>query len=279
MLTLLLLCYYTVCVRVPHCVTNKIISSGGSGLLVFCAERNGHPNMGGIHSRSSKSKPKAQNKGGTITPIDRATLDLKISRDRLSIYRSKLALDCENLTTRAKTLHLEGKTKAALQLLRLRKYKLQEADRVEEQLLTVLRLVDKIAEKQNEQEVVTALTIGTDALQKMHDEMGIEDILDLMDKVRDQSEVEKRINEVLGRGGMTVAEELAEEEVLEELEKLEEEVRLKSHPADGAKISEEPAIASPEVDESSTSKAANLLLPKVPQSSPKPSNERVAVAS
>ena len=239
--------------------------------------------MGGIHSRSSKSKYKVPKKGGTITSIDRATLDLKISRDRLSIYRSKLALDCEILTTRAKSLHLEGKTKTALQLLRLRKYKLQEADRVEEQLLTVLRLVDKITEKQNEQEVVVALTIGTDALQKMHDEMGIEDVLDLMDRVRDQSEVERRINEVLGRGGMTVADELAEEQVLVELEKLEEEVRLENETQSGDTtiIPEKAKTSSPEV-------TIDLLFPETPQNSlpdvhetslPVPTTAKVAVAS
>ena len=79
-------------------------------------------------------------RGGEITPIDRATLDLKISRDKLSKYRKKLALDSDKLATRAKALHAEGKTKNALQLMRLRKYKLAEADRVEEQLLTVLQM-------------------------------------------------------------------------------------------------------------------------------------------
>ena len=57
--------------------------------------------------------------------------------------------------------------------MKLRKYKLQEADRVEEQLLTVLRMVDKISEKQNEQEVIAAMKRGKDALQILHDEMGI----------------------------------------------------------------------------------------------------------
>ena len=187
------------------------------------------------------------------------------------------------LATRAKTLHVEGKTKTALQLLRLRKYKLQEADRVEEQLLTVLRLVDKIAEKQNEQEVVVALTVGTDALQKMHDEMGIEDVLDLMDKVRDQNEVQRTINEVLERGGMTVSDELAEEEALEELKKLEEEVRMENA------TTQQVQSSLPELN-ASMSEEADLLLPKTPQNSlpdayeislpePEPTIEKVAIAS
>ena len=172
-------------------------------------------------SSSSKSKAKLVKKG-EITPIDRATLDLKVSRDRLSKYRKKLDLDSNK---RAKALHAEGKTKNALQLLRLRKYKLQEADRIEEQLLTVLQMVDKIAEKQNEQEVIAALKRGKDALQIMHNKMGIDNVLDLMDEIRDQDETEKRINEVLGQEGLTVMDGLGEDGMLAELEQLEEEVR------------------------------------------------------
>ena len=183
--------------------------------------------MGGTSSKSKSAKqPAKKAPGGTITPIDRATLDLKISRDRLSKYRSKLSLDSDKLASRAKSLHAEGKTKNALQLLRLRKYKLQEADRVEEQLLTVLRMIDKISEKQNEQEVIVAMKQGKDALQIMHDQMGnIDTVLDLMDDIRDQNETEQRINEALGQEGLTVIESLGEEDILAELEMLEEEVR------------------------------------------------------
>jgi len=180
--------------------------------------------MGSSNSKS-KTKQTPIKKGGEITPIDRATLDLKISRDKLSKYRKKLALDSDKLATRAKALHAEGKTKNALQLMRLRKYKLAEADRVEEQLLTVLQMVDKISEKQNEAEVILAMKSGKNALQMMHDKMGIDNVLDLMDDIRDQNETEQRINEVLGQEGLMVMEELGEEDILAELEQLEEEVR------------------------------------------------------
>ena len=181
--------------------------------------------MGGIHSSSKKSKPPPP-KGGTITPIDKATLDLKVSRDKLGKYRTKLALDSDKLATRAKTLHTEGNTKNALQLLRLRKYKLQEADRVEEQLMTVYRMIDKISEKQNEQEVIQAMKQGKNALQIMHNQMEIDSVFDLMDEISDQNEVEKQINELLGAEGLTVMEGLGEEDVLAELEQLEAEVQM-----------------------------------------------------
>lgn len=222
--------------------------------------------MGGIHSSSKKSKPQPK-KGGTITPIDKATLDLKVSRDKLAKYRTKLALDSGKLALRAKTLHADGKTKNALQLLRLRKYKLQEADRVEEQLMTVYRMIDKIAEKQNEAEVIQAMKQGKDALQIMHNQMGIDNVLDLMDEIRDQDEVEKRINEMLGQEGLTVMEELGEEDILAELQELEDEVLLEEE-----KKKEEGGVALPSVP--------NKPLPAVEEpAKPEPATERVAVAS
>lgn len=223
--------------------------------------------MGGTSSKSKSAKqPAKKAPGGTITPIDRATLDLKISRDRLSKYRSKLSLDSDKLASRAKSLHAEGKTKNALQLLRLRKYKLQEADRVEEQLLTVLRMIDKISEKQNEQEVIFAMKQGKDALQIMHDQMGnIDTVLDLMDDIRDQNETEQRINEALGQEGLTVMESLGEEDILAELELLEEEVRQEEEKA-GVKKEENvvlpnvpnkplPAVEGPIISEPTVAKA------------------------
>ena len=181
--------------------------------------------MGAKGSKEKKKKPLS--KGGIITPLDRATLDLKNSRDRLTKYRTKLNLDADKLASRAKALHADGNTSYALKIMKLRKYKLQEADRVEEQLLTVLRMVDKISEKQNEREVIAAMNRGKDALQILHDEMGIDDVMNLMDDIRDQDEVEKRINEMLGEEGMRVMEEMGgdDEAILAELEQLEEEIK------------------------------------------------------
>ena len=207
--------------------------------------------MGGRISKESKSKTK-QVKSGAITPLDRAILDLKNSRDRLTKYRSKLDSDSSKLAARAKSLHAEGKTSYALQLLRLRKYKLQETDRVDEQLLTVLRMVDKISEKQNEQEVILAMKRGKDALQILHDEMGIDDVLDLMDDIRDQDEVEKRINEVLGGEGLRVVDDMEEDDILKELQKLEEEVNFeteaKTDTSEGVDLPSVPTKPIPKVD-------------------------------
>lgn len=230
--------------------------------------------MGGILSKKESKSKSTPNRtgGGTITPLDRAILDLKNSRDRLTKYRTKLESDSNKLASRAKQLHAEQKTTYALQLLRLRKHKLQEVDRVEEQLGNVLRMVDTISEKQNEQEVILAMRRGKDALQILHDQMGIDDVLNLMDEIRDQDEVEKRISEVLSGGDGALLqgqklEDMLEDDILMELEQLEEEVRLETEANIDTKI------------EGNLPAVPTKPLPEVEKNKVEQKNSKVAVAT
>ena len=180
--------------------------------------------MMGVHQSKHYRKTNPSNeKSGLINQIDRATLDLKISRDKLSRYRAKLSHDSDLLAMRARTLHADGKTNNAIQLLRLRKFKLQEANRVDEELLTILRMVDCVAERHNERDVLLAMKRGTDALQLIHEQIRVDDILELMDEIRDQDEVERRINMMLGREDSTTE---REDDQLEEFDRLTKEVKL-----------------------------------------------------
>eukprot|EP00568_Trieres_chinensis_P004071 CAMPEP_0183294394 /NCGR_PEP_ID=MMETSP0160_2-20130417/2757_1 /TAXON_ID=2839 ORGANISM="Odontella Sinensis, Strain Grunow 1884" /NCGR_SAMPLE_ID=MMETSP0160_2 /ASSEMBLY_ACC=CAM_ASM_000250 /LENGTH=225 /DNA_ID=CAMNT_0025455715 /DNA_START=70 /DNA_END=747 /DNA_ORIENTATION=+ len=172
--------------------------------------------MGGFHSKPKKKAPP----GGTISDVDRAVLDLKNARDRLQKYRTKLDADEKKILERAKKSKAAGDEKGALILLRLRKHKLKEADNVNAQLLTVLEMVDTIAGKENEKEIVAAMRTGKDALKALHDEMGVDEILDLMDEVQEGNEVEKQISDIIAQGaGMDAADESEVERELEELER------------------------------------------------------------
>merc|ERR1712113_144906 len=78
-------------------------------------------------------------------------------------------------------------------------------------------MVDTIVNKENEAEMVQAMSKGKLALEKLHREMSVDDVLQMMDEIEEQSEVEAQINQILGDGITTVD----EEEVLEELAALE----------------------------------------------------------
>jgi hypothetical protein len=117
---------------------------------------------------------------------------------------------------------------------------------VDEQLLTVLKMVETIDSKQNEKQVLDALASGKDALKKMHEETTVDDILNLMDQIQEEIAVEQEITEILqGVPTMSPADELAVEQ---ELETMQAEM-------DAAKVNDAAAMQLPAVP---TGKLPNL---------------------
>mmetsp|Transcript_1677 Transcript_1677/g.2410 ORF Transcript_1677/g.2410 Transcript_1677/m.2410 type:complete len:218 (+) Transcript_1677:223-876(+) len=149
--------------------------------------------MGAFSSKTSSPAPAA----GEISQIDRAMLDLKNARDRLQRYRNKLEQDDTKLVAQAKKAKNAGQKEKALGILRLRKYKKAQAASCEDQLLNVLQMVGTIDSKQNEQQVLSALAAGKDTLKMMHEETTVDDVLDLMDAIKDEIEVEQEITQIL----------------------------------------------------------------------------------
>ena len=182
--------------------------------------------MGGAFSNSSSSSDNnnattttTTKKKPEISATDRATLDLKNARDKLQRYKMKLEQDDSRIVARAKKAKVEGNTKAALNLLKVRKMKTREVESVEQQLLTVLQMVQTINSKQNEVQVLTAMKEGKDTLQKMHEETTVEDVLNLMDDIQEQNELENEINDILQNSphSLSIADEEAVEAELEAL--------------------------------------------------------------
>lgn len=105
-------------------------------------------------------------------------------------------------------------------------------------------MVSNIQSKEEEKEVLAALRTGKNALEKLHTENSLEDVMNLMDDVQEQNELEEEINNVLVNTGETLT--LVEEDELElELQALME-----------GDVTETPADVSPEKSE--------LDLPEVP---------------
>lgn len=199
--------------------------------------------MGGKSSKPSQP-PKRE-----VSQIDRAILDLKVSRDRLTRYKKKLNLDSTKLLSKAKAYkakNTSADTKNALNLLKLRKLKLKEVDNIDSQLLTLQGMVSNIQSKEEEKEVLAALRTGKNALEKLHAENSLEDVMNLMDDVQEQNELEEEINNVLVNTGETLT--LVEEDELE----------LELQALMGADMTEIAAEVSPE--------KSDLDLPEVPVS-------------
>ena len=135
-------------------------------------------------------------------------------------------------------------------------------------------MVDAISEKRNESEVVVAMKVGKDALKRLHEEMGVDDVLELMDEIEDGHEVERQINELLGGEGMSAG-EMADADVAAELEALEREVEAEAKgeagPGGATSVAEE--VKEEEEEEKPTpEEETNAPLPEVP-TKPLPSIE------
>eukprot|EP00518_Triparma_eleuthera_P005365 CAMPEP_0182457532 /NCGR_PEP_ID=MMETSP1319-20130603/3087_1 /TAXON_ID=172717 /ORGANISM="Bolidomonas pacifica, Strain RCC208" /LENGTH=215 /DNA_ID=CAMNT_0024656025 /DNA_START=112 /DNA_END=756 /DNA_ORIENTATION=- len=166
------------------------------------------------------SKPSRPPPLGTVTSQDRAVLDLKNTRDRLSKYSKSLSSAEERLLAKAKALSRQGKKDRALMLLKLRKRKAKELENVETQLLQVLQMVETLQWSTEQARVVAALKEGKDALRAMHDRVSVDDVLGLMDDVEEGRAEAMAISDALaqlGEGDMA-----EEEEVQEELRRMEE---------------------------------------------------------
>ena len=129
--------------------------------------------------------------------MDRTMLDLKNARDRLQRYRKKLETDDAKLLARAAQAKQAGKKETALGLLRLRKFKQQQAEGCENQLLNVLQMVETIDSKQNEKQLLDAMAAGKDTLKLMHEQTTVDTVLELMDSIQEEHAVEQEITDIL----------------------------------------------------------------------------------
>lgn len=194
-------------------------------------------------------------------------MDLKNSRDRLNRYKAKLERDNEKLKIRAKELNSQGKKSTALNLLKLRKYKIKEVDRVDAQLMTIFQMVEQIQSKENEVEVLAAMRSGKNALNKLHEETSIEDVLQLMDEVQEENEVEKEISEILGSGSADALTSDEEDQIAAEFAALEKEMAE-------TKVEEETNVNLPEVPSTELPEVKDVVEELKQQKA-----QRVAVAS
>ena len=203
--------------------------------------------MGGYSSKPTKQKTTQ------ITPIDRAVLDLKVSRDKLQRYRTRLGADTQTLTQKAKDAKANKQTKMALGLLQLRRAKMNQADQVNDQLVTIHTMILTIQNKEEEAQVLEALRAGKGALTKLHQENSIESVLKLMDDIEEQNEVERQINDVLVGMGETLMEG-DEEELENELEALMKSAEAASSQVVDTELPVAPVEKLPEIQEPIPSK-------------------------
>lgn len=161
----------------------------------------------------------------------------------------KLDKDSEKLTEQAKQLIRAQQKNRALLVIKLRRFKEAEANKVDGELMTVLEMIETVEWEHANMEVLRALKAGTASLNKLHEEMSLDDVSDLLDETNEAIEMENQINEMLA-GQMNIGND-------EELERELAELMGETVTSAAAK-STAPAAAKPA--------AAALDLPAVPTS-------------
>mmetsp|Transcript_36341 Transcript_36341/g.72332 ORF Transcript_36341/g.72332 Transcript_36341/m.72332 type:complete len:239 (-) Transcript_36341:93-809(-) len=155
--------------------------------------------MGGLFSKSSSGNKKRgpSHDNNEVSEKDRAILDLKNARDRLKRYRKKLEKDSEDLTEKAKQLIHKQQKDRALLVLKLRRFKDNEVNKVEGELMSVLEMIETVEWEHANMEVLRALKAGTASLNKLHEEMSLDDVSDLLEETNEAIAVENQINSML----------------------------------------------------------------------------------
>jgi charged multivesicular body protein 6 len=112
----------------------------------------------------------------------------------------------------AKQLIRQEQKNRALLVLKLRRFKDSEADKVDAELMTVLEMIENVEWEHANMEVLKALRVGTASLNKLHEEMSLDDVADLLDETNEAIAVENQINEMIaGQFNLTDNAELEKE--------------------------------------------------------------------
>lgn len=93
------------------------------------------------------------------------------------------------LHDQAKELVSKHQKKRAVLVLKLRRCKEIECDKVESQLLSVVKMIDDIEWQSHHVDILKALQAGTSALNKLHEEFAIDDVAELLDATNEAIEV------------------------------------------------------------------------------------------
>ncbi len=150
--------------------------------------------MGALFSKKRKS---AKQKVGGVDKHDRAVLELKNARDKLQRYRKKLDLEAVQLTRQAAQLVRNGRKDRALMTLKIKKFKITNAEKADAQLFQVKKTIDTVEWEKEQTAVVKALKVGRDALQALHAQMPLDEVQALMDDTAEALEYEEEVSRIL----------------------------------------------------------------------------------
>jgi charged multivesicular body protein 6 len=159
--------------------------------------------MGPAQSKPDAA-PKKPNAGAAakgvvkVTAHDRAVLELKLQRDKLTVYQKKMDLLMDKETDAARELLANGQRDRALFCLRRKKCHALQLERSRGLLENVYKLISEIEFVKVEKSVFDALKEGTKTLQEMNKELSVETVEQVMEDAADAIMHVNEVSELLG---------------------------------------------------------------------------------
>lgn len=120
---------------------------------------------------------------------DRAILNLKNVRDKLRRYQGKLENDSKKLEAQVKELIALKLKNRALLVLKLKRFKEKELDKIESKLMTIQTQINDVEWASINVSILNAIEAGTKELNRIHEERSVEDVQLLIDESNEAIEV------------------------------------------------------------------------------------------
>ncbi|KAJ4747104.1 Vacuolar protein sorting-associated protein 20 [Rhynchospora pubera] len=159
-----------------------------------------------------------------VTEVDRAILTLKTQRRKLGQYQQQLEAVIDAEVKAAKELIAQKRKDRALIALKKKKTQEELLKTVDGWLVNVEQQLADIELASKQKAVFDSLKAGSNAIKAIQSEINIDDVQKLMDDTAEAKAYQEEINAVLHLS----AEE--EQEVMDEFEKLEEEMFVEDLP-------------------------------------------------
>lgn len=165
----------------------------------------------------SKPKPAQEPAHVPISDTDKARLDIKRQRDRLSKGEQRCRVESNALQEHAKNAVASGDRESAVRFLKLSKLKQKRREDVFKMINNLEGMLNQMESLQDMQAVSRALEVGTAALQAMEKDLSVEQAERIMEDAADALQYAAEIDAVFSRElstgvpGTTVSDDLEAE--------------------------------------------------------------------
>ena len=152
-----------------------------------------------------------------LTPLDKAKLDVRKGKMRLTKWTKHLDKETERLHDMAKNSMKNGNKEKALRILKIRKMKVSALSQAREKILNLDGMLLQIESQEMSVEMANAVKNGTEALNAIHKVMSVEAVEKLMEENEEALATVQEIEDILGGENSNL---IDEDELEEELMKL-----------------------------------------------------------